>query len=121
MSCARELFNVRTPHRISADVNISTSAHTGFADTHAAIFGGFAVLNKAKKMDLRTLIQRKFGFADINTAGGGIADLHTAIVFGFADLDAAKIWIFLNVRHTGFLRTLIIQRPHTPDLRTLII
>ena len=30
-------FNVRTPHWISVDVTILTSAHTGFADLNTAI------------------------------------------------------------------------------------
>jgi len=54
----RQLFNVRATHRRSVDINVLTSAHTGFADVKTAIFVGFAVLNTAKKMDLRTLIQR---------------------------------------------------------------
>ena len=32
MRCGRELSNVRTPHRISADLNLLTSAHTRFAN-----------------------------------------------------------------------------------------
>ena len=34
MRCGREVFHVRTPHWISADVNILMSAHTGFADVN---------------------------------------------------------------------------------------
>jgi len=49
MRCGRELFHVRTPYRISADVDIFTSAHTGFADINAALFFGFAELDTAKK------------------------------------------------------------------------
>ena len=35
-----ELFKIRTPHRISADLNILRTAHTGFADLNTMIFGG---------------------------------------------------------------------------------
>jgi hypothetical protein len=45
MRCGRELFHVRTPHRISADFNILTSAHTGFVDRHKAKKKGVADFN----------------------------------------------------------------------------
>ena len=35
-----QLFNVRTPHQISADLASFASAHTGFADLNAAFFFG---------------------------------------------------------------------------------
>jgi hypothetical protein len=68
MSCGRCLFHVRTPHRISADIDVLTSAHTGFADFNPEILVGFADLNTAEKTDLRTLRQLKFGFMDLETA-----------------------------------------------------
>ena len=54
-----------------------TSAHNGFADVSTAIFW-IRGRQCSQKMDLRTLIQRKYGFADFNTAKKKIADLNTA-------------------------------------------
>ena len=50
-------MNVRTPHWISADLDLSMSAHTGFADVNPPIFVGFADLETAKTR-----------FADLNIA-----------------------------------------------------
>ena len=45
MRCGREIFHVRTPHRISADLNILRTAHTGFADLNTAkIFGSASLI-----------------------------------------------------------------------------
>ena len=65
MRCGSCLFHVRSPHHISAHVNILTSACAGFADVNTAIFVGFADLNTVEKIDVRTLTQRKFGFVDL--------------------------------------------------------
>ena len=106
---------------IGKDVNIVTSAHTGFADLNAAFFG-FADLNTAKtkricgpkyseKLNLLTLLhQNKL-----------ICGPHHSAIFGFADHKTAKICFVFSVHHTGFLQTFIFQRPDTPDLRTLIV
>ena len=55
-----------------------TSAHTGLADVNTAILCGLADLNTAKTKVLRSLIQRKNAFADLNTTKTGFADLNTA-------------------------------------------
>ena len=78
MRCGHELFHVRSPHRISADVNVLTSAHhTGYADVDTAIFVGFQISIQRKKwicgsfysetLDWWTLIQRKIRFVDLKT------------------------------------------------------
>ena len=100
MRCGRQLCNVRTPHRISADVSISKSAHTGFAGVNTASFWT-SDLNTAKSMDLRILLQRKFGFADLNTAKNRFADLKTAKFWDLRTLIQGR----KKVHHTGFLRT----------------
>jgi len=51
-----------------AITKILTSSNTGFADVNTAIFGGFADLDTAKQMELRTLIQRNYRFTDLDTA-----------------------------------------------------
>ena len=50
MISGRQLLNVRTPHRISLDVDMSTSAHTGVADVNTAILPEFADLETAKRI-----------------------------------------------------------------------
>ena len=52
---------------------------------------------RSESLDLRTLIQQIFEIADLNTA---------------------RILIFFKVHRTGFMRTSISKRLHTPDLRT---
>jgi hypothetical protein len=104
MICGRELFHVRTPHRISADVNNFTSAHPEFADINTAISldlrnliqrkKWIADLNTSKKNDLRTSIQRKNGFADFNTTIFG--DSRTSI--------QRKFYVFLTSSTPDFCR-----------------
>jgi hypothetical protein len=78
MRCGSQSFNVCTLNRISEDVNILTSADTGFADVNTAIFG-FADVNAAMFGDLWTLTQQDFGFADLRSTKSVSADLIISI------------------------------------------
>ena len=66
MRGGHRIFKVRTPQRYSA-ASTFQRPHTRFGNVNAAIVLRFADLNEAKKQ-MWTLINRTFGFADLDTA-----------------------------------------------------